>query len=152
MAFPYRRILNPVDFEENSIRAVEVAAGFARQNDGTVVLLYVVPTSVQPAELPTYVEAYRAEESVAREKLQQIARKYLRGVEYELVTQLGSPATAILRAATTLSADVIVMATHGRTGFSRAFFGSIAEDVLREAPCPVLTVHGDTAEPPPIPA
>ena len=78
---------------------------------------------------------------MAREKLEQIAWKYLRGVEYELVTDLGSPATAILRVATTLSADVIVMATHGRTGFSRAFFGSIAEDVLREAPCPVLTVH-----------
>ena len=152
MAFPYRRILNPVDFEENSIRAVEVAAEFARQNDGTVVLLYVVPTFVQPAELPTYVQAYKAEENVAREKLEQIAWKYLRGVEYELVTDVGSPAAAILRVATTLSADVIVMATHGRTGFSRAFFGSIAEDVLREAPCPVLTVHSDTAKPPPSPA
>ena len=60
MAFPYRRILNPVDFEENSIRAVEVAAEFARQNDGTVILLYVVPTFVQPTELPRYVPAYRA--------------------------------------------------------------------------------------------
>jgi len=152
MAFPYKRILNPVDFEENSIRAVEVAAEFARQNDGTLVLLYVVPTFVQPTELPRYVPADRADENVAREKLEQIARKYLRGVEYELVMDRGSPATAILRAATTLSADVIVMATHGRTGFSRAYFGSIAEDVLREAPCPVLTVHGDTAKPQPSPA
>ena len=127
MAFPYRRILNPVDFEENSIRAVEVAAEFARQNDGTVVLLYVVPTFVQPAELLTYVQAYKAEENAAREKLGQIARKYLRSVKYEIATDVGSPATAILTAATTRSADVIVMATHGRTGFSRAFFGSIAE-------------------------
>ena len=141
MAFPYRRILNPVDFEENSIRAVEVAAEFARQNEGTVVLLHVVPTFVQPTELPRYLPAYSAEENVAREQLEQIARKYLRGVEYELVTDLGSPATAILKVATTLSADVIVMATHGRTGFSRAYFGSVAEDVLREAPCPVLTLH-----------
>ncbi len=78
---------------------------------------------------------------MAREQLEQIARKYLRGVEYELVTDLGSPATAILKVATTLSADVIVMTTHGRTGFSRAYFGSVAEDVLREAPCPVLTLH-----------
>jgi universal stress protein A len=152
MAFPYRRILNPIDFEDNSIGAVEVAGEFAHQNDGTVFLTYVVPAFVQPTELPRYVPAYRADENVAREKLEQIAQKYLRGVEYEIVTDVGSPATAILRAATALSADVIVMATHGRTGFSRAFFGSIAEDVLREAPCPVLTVHGDTAKPPPNPA
>jgi nucleotide-binding universal stress UspA family protein len=122
MAFPYRRILNPVDFEGNSIKAVEVAAEFARQNDGTVFLTYLVPTFVQPTELPRYVPAYRTDENVAREKLEQIARKYLRGVEYEIVTDVGSPATAILRAATALSADVIVMATHRRTEFSRAFF------------------------------
>src|SRR6266851_833454 len=95
----------------------------------------------KPTELPRYLPAYSAEENVAREQLEQIARKYLRGVEYELVTDLGSPATAILKVATTLSADVIVMTTHGRTGFSRAYFGSVAEDVLREAPCPVLTLH-----------
>ena len=97
----------------NSIRAVEVAAEFARQNDGTVVLFYVVPTFVQPTELHRYVPADRPEENVVREKLEQIARKYLRGVEYEIMTDVGSPATAILSAATTLSADVIVMATHG---------------------------------------
>jgi universal stress protein A len=139
--FPYRRILSPIDFDERSSRVVEVAAEFARQNDGIVFLLYVIPGLVQPTELATYIPEHRAEKDVAREKLEQIALKYLRGVSYEIVTEVGSPAAAILRVASTVSADVIVMATHGRTGFSRSFFGSVAEDVLREAPCPVLMVH-----------
>jgi universal stress protein A len=139
--FPYRRILNPIDFSENSFRAVDVAAGFACQNDGTVFLLYVVPAFERPTELPTYVPEYSAEKEVAREKLEEIAYSYLRGVNYEILTDAGNPARAILRAAVTVSSDVIIMTTHGRTGFSRAFFGSVAEDVLREAPCPVITIH-----------
>jgi nucleotide-binding universal stress UspA family protein len=148
MAFPYRRILNPVDFDENSMEAVEAASEFARQNDGTVILLHVIPAFPVPrgplddatGGLPTYKIA----EDEARAKLEEIARKHLQGVENQLLVCLGNPAAAILGAATDFVADVIVMATHGRTGFSRAFFGSIAEEVLREAPCPVLTVHSST--------
>jgi universal stress protein A len=145
MAFPYRRILNPIEFDGNSMEAVEVAAGFARQNDGTVLLLHVIPAFPFPrgplddatGGLPTHTIA----EDEARSKLEEITRKHLQGVENQLLIHLGDPAAGILRAAADLVADVIVMATRGRTGFSRAFFGSIAEEVLREAPCPVLTVH-----------
>jgi len=145
MAFPYKRILNPIDFDENSLRAVEVAAEFARQNDGTVFLFHVVPVIVQPTGLPTYVDVYKAQEETARQKLDEIAHKQLRGVKYQLFTHMGDPAAAILRAATRLAADAIVMATHGRRGFSRVFLGSVAEVVLREAPCPVVTVRqGDS--------
>jgi hypothetical protein len=90
--------------------------------------------------LPTHTIA----EDQARAKLEEIARKHLQGVENQLLILLGNPAASILSAAADFVADVIVMATHGRTGFSRAFFGSIAEEVLREAPCPVLTVHSST--------
>lgn len=146
MAFPYRRILNPVDFEENSVRAAEVAAALARQNDGAVFLLHVFPMVPPPAGPPPSVQACEAKEDRMRAELEQIARNHLGGARYELLTRVGGPAAEILKAATTLAADLIVMATHGRTGFSRAFFGSIAEDVLREAPCPVLTVHLDQAD------
>jgi nucleotide-binding universal stress UspA family protein/predicted transcriptional regulator len=141
MAFPYKRILNPIDFDENSIRAVEVAADFARANDGTVFLFHVVPMILPPAGMPTYVDLYKGQEETARIKLEDIARKHLRGVKYELMTHLGDPGAAILRTATRLATDLIVMATHGRKGFSRVFLGSIAEIVLREATCPVLTVR-----------
>jgi nucleotide-binding universal stress UspA family protein len=147
MTFPCRRILNPIDFDDNSMEAVEVAAGFARQNDGTVILLHVIPAfpiTRGPLDdttggLPSHTIA----EDQACAKLEEIARKHLQGVEnqLQLLILLGNPAAAILGAAADFVADVVVMATHGRTGFSRAFFGSIAEEVLREAPCPVLTVH-----------
>ena len=141
MAFPYGRILNPIDLAENPAKVLQVATDFARQNDGTIFLIYVIPAFVQPGDLPSYVPQYRAEKEVAHEKLEDIASRYLVGIKYEIVVEVGSPALAILRAATTLSADVIIMATHGRTGFNRAFFGSVAEEVLRETPCPVLTIR-----------
>jgi universal stress protein A len=141
MAFPYRRILNPIDFADASIRAVEAAAEIARQNDGTVLLFNVVPMILPPAGSPIYVDVYKGQEETARQKLDEISRRHLRGVKYEISTHMGDPAASILRAATRLAADVIVMATHGRSGFTRVFLGSVAEVVLREAPCPVLTVR-----------
>ena len=57
------------------------------------------------------------------------------------MTSIGEPAGAIMRTAKRSAADLIVMATHGRRGFSRVLLGSIAEMVLREAPCPVLCVR-----------
>jgi nucleotide-binding universal stress UspA family protein/predicted transcriptional regulator len=141
MAFPYRRILNPVDFDENSMAATETAAQFARQNDGTVFLLHVTPIVIQPERMPVYVDIYKGQEDVAREKLRAVARERLQGVKFELVIRSGDPAGTILRAEKRLAADLVVMATHGRRGFSRVFLGSIAEVVLRESTCPVLTVH-----------
>lgn len=142
MAFPYRQILCPIDFDENSLRAVEVAAEFARQNDGTVLLFHVVPVIIPPTGMPAYVDVQHAQEETARNKLEEIARKHLGGVKFQIFTHAGDSAAAVLRAAIRLAADVIVMATHGRKGFSRIFLGSVAEVVLREAPCPVLTVRG----------
>jgi nucleotide-binding universal stress UspA family protein len=141
MSFPFRRILSPVDFDENSLTAVEVSAQVANQNDGTVLLFHVVPMMIAPTAMPVYVDIYRGQEETAKEKLRQIAAKRLQGIKYELLTHVGEPAGAILRTAKRSAADVIVMATHGRRGFSRVILGSIAEMVLREAPCPVLCVR-----------
>jgi nucleotide-binding universal stress UspA family protein/predicted transcriptional regulator len=141
MAFPYRRVLSPTDFDDASITALETAAELARQNDGTVLLFHVVPMFLPPAGAPVYVDIYRGQEETARQKLDELTRRHLRGVKYEILTHMGEPAPAIVRAASRLAADVIVMATHGRRGFTRVFLGSVAEVVLREAPCPVLTVR-----------
>lgn len=144
MSFPFKRILSPIDFDENSLAALELAAQIARQNEGTVIVFHVVPLIAAAAAMPVYVDAYRGQEETAKEKLQQIAAKRLRGLKHELLTHLGEPASAIVRTARRTSADVIVMATHGRRGFSRVMLGSIAEMVLRESPCPVLCVrHGE---------
>lgn len=141
MSFPFRRILSPVDFDDNSMAALEVAAQIARQNDGTVLLFHVVPMMIAPTGMPVYVDIYKGQEETAREKLRQTAAKKLQGIKYELLIHIGEPAGAIIRTAKRSAADVIVMATHGRRGFSRVMLGSIAEMVLREAACPVLCVR-----------
>ncbi len=141
MAFPFRNILCPVDFDDSSLDGLDTAADLARQNDGTVFVLHVVPMMVPPAGLPTYVDLYKGQEEFARCKLQRIARKRLSGLKYELFTHIGDPAGTIIEVERKIGADLVVMATHGRRGFSRVFIGSVAELVLRESICPVLTVR-----------
>jgi nucleotide-binding universal stress UspA family protein/CBS domain-containing protein len=146
MPFPYKRILCPVDFDESSMGALEAAAQFARQNDGTVYVFHVVPMVIPPTGMPVYVDLYKGQEETARDKLKEVARKRLSGVKYELMTHLGEPAGSIIKTERKIGADLIVMATHGRRGFSRFVLGSVAELVLREAKCPVLTVRQSPAD------
>lgn len=141
MSYPFRRILCPIDFDHNSLSALDVAAQMARDNDGMVLVCHVVPMVVAPTGMPVYVDIYKGQEEAAREKLREIGAKRLSGLKYELLTHMGEPAGAILRTARRHAADLIVMATHGRRGFTRVLLGSVAEMVLREAPCPVLCVR-----------
>ena len=146
MSYPFRRILSPVDFDENSLAALDVAAQIARDNDGMVLLFHVVPMIVAPTGMPIYVDLYKGQEEAAREKLKEVATKRLRGVKHELLTQMGETAGAILSAARRHAADLIVMATHGRRGLARVVLGSVAEMVLRNAPCPVLCARRGDAD------
>jgi CBS domain-containing protein len=146
MSYPYRRILSPIDFDDNSLAALDVAAQIARDNDGLVLLFHVVPMIVAPTDTPVYIDIYKGQEEAARAKLKEIATQRLRGVRHELVTHMGEPSGSILSAARHHAADLIVMATHGRRGLSRVVLGSIAEMVLRNAPCPVLCVRRGDAD------
>jgi len=86
----------------------------------------------------------------ARARLEKFAAKHLSDrAEYQASLKRGDPASAILEAARELRPDLIVVATHGRTGLSHAFLGGVAERVLRESPVPVLTFrkHGAPAAP-----
>jgi universal stress protein A len=146
MAHTFRRILCPVDFDDNSMQALDTAADLARENKGTVFVLHVVPMIIPPTGRPVYVDLYKGQEETAHDKLIGIAHKRLNGLKYELLTEAGDPAGAILSAEKKVSADLVVMATHGRRGFKRFFLGSIAELVLRESTCPVLTVRCTPAQ------
>ena len=141
MTHQFSRILCPVDFDDNSMQALDRAADLARENNGTLFVLHVVPMIVAPTGMPVYVDLYQGQEETARAKLLELAHKRLAGIKYELLVHTGEPAGAILNAEKKTKADVIVMATHGRRGFKRFFLGSIAELVLRESTCPVLTVR-----------
>ncbi|MDO8434244.1 MAG: universal stress protein [Candidatus Binatus sp.] len=141
MSLPYRKILCPVDFDDNSIAALEAAAELARHHDATLYVLHTVPMIVPPTSMPVYVDLYQGQEQTAVKNLQELARKYLAGIKYEIMVNMGEPAGSILKAERGIGADLLVMSTHGRRGFSRFFLGSVAELVLREARCPVLTVR-----------
>lgn len=149
MTYPFKKILCPVDFDTNSIAALDAAAEMARQNDGALEVLHVIPIMVEPGTTSFYVNLYTPEEEASKAKLTELAKTHLSDVKYTLRTAIGQPAAAILHAQKTLDADVIVMSTHGRRGLSHLFMGSVAERIVREATCPVLTIRPThTAEQP----
>jgi nucleotide-binding universal stress UspA family protein len=138
----YQRILCPIDLDDNSLAALATAADLARRSDGTVLVLHVVPMIVSPTAMPVYVDIYKSQEETAWARLKEIARKELAGVKYELLVKMGEPAQCIVSTEKKFDAHLIVMATHARRGFKHFFLGSVAEVVLREANCPVLTIRG----------
>lgn len=147
MAFPFKRILCPIDFDDNAASAVALAASMARQDGGTVFLLHVVPLIAPMGDTPVYIEPiYKSQEESSRRRLDEIARAHLADVKHEILLKIADVAPAILEAARRGAADIIVMATHGRRGLSRVVLGSTTEMVLREAVCPVLTVRETRAD------
>jgi universal stress protein A len=137
----FRKILCPVSFDSNSMAALEVARELAAEHDATIFLIHVVPAApLGTAPIP--LEPFPQTEHDARARLQQIAGEHLEGkVKYKLVARSGDPARVVIAAVAEFDADSIVMATHGRSGMSHLLLGSVAERVIREAPCPVLTVR-----------
>lgn len=141
MAFPYKRILCPVDFDSNSIQAIAEARALARSGKGKLCLLHVIQINPLATEGFVLSELIESQEKHAREQLEQIAGEGMAGVECEIVIERGNPADVILTVEKTLPSDLVVMATHGRRGLTRLVLGSVAERVVRESITPVLTVH-----------
>ena len=138
----FSNILCPVDFDQNSLAAVRVAAELAREYKATVYLLHVVHLHLAPETARSSGEA----ETAAKTKLELIGHQKLKvGTPYEILVMPGDPAVEVLQMAVKLGIDLIVMATHGRKGLRRLVLGSVAERVVREAPCPVLTVKPKAA-------
>lgn len=132
----FTKILCPIDFDRIALAAVELAAKIARQNDAAVCLLHVSPDSARET-----VEA-------ARDQLRGVARSWTEGkVRYEMIVKSGAPADAILEALTESGADLVVMATHGRTGEKLASLGSVTDQIVRRAHCPVMTVRPEWTMP-----
>jgi universal stress protein A len=133
------RILCPIDFDVNSLAALDLARDLVRQNGGKLYLLHVV-SSPNPliSSAPLLLERVG---HFARIQLDEVARESLGDVDHHLLLRTGRPAEEIIAAATDLEVHMVVMATRGRTSMSR-FLGSVTESVIRESPCPVLTIGG----------
>ena len=141
MAFPFTKILVPVDFDESSLSALEIAGKLAQQSNAMVFVLHVVPVDMDVSGMPQYVDLIRRQESLDSEKLASIAKQHLEALKWEIIDEMGKPADVVAQMATKLGVDLIVIVTHGRRGLARLIEGSIAEEVLRKAPCPVLAIR-----------
>jgi nucleotide-binding universal stress UspA family protein len=144
--FPFRNILFPTDFTPHARAALKYAAAFAREGQGRVVLFSVQEGSV-PANLLTLPE--RVFEEPEKHWLQQLRAEVkglmtdhlLDGLEVDPVIIEGEPAPEIASAVRDFNIDLVTIVTHGRKGLSRALWGSTAEEIIAEAPCPVLTIR-----------
>jgi len=132
-------VLFPTDFSAPSQAAFRLACSLARDYQARLVILHVkTPEIVFDEMYPTFEET-EAVSKLLREQLEALKPIDPR-VEHEHLFREGDPTQEILTVAQENRADVIVMGTHGRTGVGRLLMGSVAEGVLRRAPCPVLTV------------
>jgi nucleotide-binding universal stress UspA family protein len=144
-----KRILHATDFSKAARPAFKKAVEMAKRAGAALELLYVMGPVV-----PIYGDAYvsphtydqiaaRGTEWAHREMAPLVKKARAAGVKVTpTIIVDGAPADRIVRAARATHADLVVVGTHGRTGFSRWLLGSVASRVVATAPCPVLTVRG----------
>ncbi|HET8578062.1 MAG TPA: universal stress protein [Methylomirabilota bacterium] len=123
-------VLFATDFSPASGQAGQMARDMARKWGATLHVIHVVPPVTDPADAPA--------------KLERLKAAFGDGVKVETELRTGRVARHIIEYAREHDIGLIVVGTHGRTGVSRALLGSVAETVVRLAPCPVLTVTAET--------
>jgi nucleotide-binding universal stress UspA family protein len=139
------KILIPTDFSEYSRWATRYAVAFAKKFKARLYVMHVfeeVVFSVAPdGYSPSVSDFHAALQRSERNNLDLVIEDLCKeGVDAEPVFKVGRAYIDIVETAKDLDVDIIVLATHGRTGLSHLVFGSTAEKVVRLAPCPVLTV------------
>ncbi len=148
MSFPPRSVLVPVDFDGTAPAALATAKQVIEAFEGaspTLHLMHVLSILLMPGEPLANVSMQIGD---ARKALEQLAKEHLDDIEHQILTPTGETAKAIVQAARDVQADLILMPTHGRRGFSQLFLGSVAQLVVRDAPCPVLTFSAGLTSPP----
>ena len=142
-----RKILAPTDFSEHAENALRFACGLAERLGAELHLLHVlseiVPTGPDPLLTPVLPpEYYRESEVQSREALAKLIQpSWGTPPVVETAVRWDSPVEGIVEYARESAIDLIVIATHGRTGLSHVLLGSVAERIVREASCPVLTIR-----------
>lgn len=146
-----RTILVPVDFSDCSLAGLTFAVRFAKEVGARIVVIHaadlgpvMMTTGCGQYDSRTYVEAARHQ--CSEEMKAFLKRINFDGVPADASVVAGYCPAAICEAAAKEEADLIIISTHGRTGLRRAFIGSVAEDAVRHAPCPVLVVPSFSRE------
>lgn len=155
MNIDYQRICAATDFSELGDHAVEYGAAVARKHGAELHILHVIQDVAEKVQHPDFtsegdtVRAFLGKlEQGASEYLARLAsEKPWHDLQVRRVTLVGSPVDEICRYAANNHIDLLVLGTHGRTGWRHLVAGSVAERVVRSAPCPVLTLRGPTPQP-----
>lgn len=141
--FQIGHILVPIDFSEHSQKALRYALAFAKQFDAEVTLAHIVEQMVYPGDwmypplAVTDFETEKREQIIAR--LQALDAGS--GIRTQHIVRLGRAWQEVIAIAEEMKCDLLILATHGYTGLKHVLLGSVAEKIVRQAPCPVLTVR-----------
>ena len=149
MARQIRRILHATDFSKASARALDEAVSLAKQNHAELLVVHVIEPAGQYAAgedfggAELYMKLEEAAEQDAQRSMQKLMGKLKQArVNAKSVLLKGLAYEQIVKAAKSRKANMIVIGTHGRTGLSKLFMGSVAGRVVSLASCPVVTVRG----------
>ncbi len=144
-----KKILCPVDHSEYSYLALKYAISLALKDEAKLYLMHVIDSRLYDTELyplgPNKINEIDTTK-VHADLLKSLPEGTTDVLEVETIVVKGIPFHEIIKAAEEREVELIVIGTHGRTGLSHVMMGSVAEKVVRKAPCPVLTVR----KPPPV--
>lgn len=145
LRFRMKKILVPLDFSEPSHQALRYAKSFAEQFGASLTLVHVVEPMLYPAEFgyvpvgPGDLDQKRLDD--LHKRIQKVAADLRATVPVDGFVRLGRSWKEIVDTAKAGDSDLIIISTHGYTGLKHALLGSVAEKIVRHAPCPVLVVR-----------
>ncbi len=142
----FKTILFAADFSESSDYAFSYAMSLAQKYSARLVIIHVInePVDLRGFYVPhiSFEKLEQEIEAGAQKMMEKFCRTHVKGInDYETFILPGIPYDEIIKKATEMSADLIVMGTHGRAGLDHVLFGSTAEKVVRKSPIPVMTIR-----------
>lgn len=145
--YKVERILCPTDFSEGSLQALSAATDIATRLGAELSVIHVLPIlAALPYDSHSVFEVHQrqdlAYEGVKKRLYEMTSESKEKGIPGRVFVEHGDPAGEIVRVSEEQRIDLIVIATFGKTGWRRLAFGSVAEKVVRLAPCPVLVIRG----------
>ena len=142
-----KKILCAVDLEDTIAPSVEYTKRMAALSGSSVLVAYVIPAHTPYEDVYLSINNLPNEVSIPSESMQKAMNALLNeqfaGMDVTGVILVGRPSEELAKLADEKGADLIVMGTHGRAGFDRLLFGSVANELVRTAPCPVMTIRPD---------
>lgn len=146
MKLEFNKILIPTDFSENSKKAISYGIEFSKIFNSELYLIFVIEPTFYPSDLGlSQVPLYPINTEInqkAEEKLMKLAEEFnTTNIKFNYIVKTGKPFIEIIQTAEELKVDLIIISTHGHSGFEQIIFGSTAEKVVRKSSVPVLTIR-----------